>query len=241
MDPVLSNIDRPFQLVLIRHAESARNKAKRGNIYFTDDETRAKVKGIPDHEIPITETGITQARDTGLALWARHGLPDYIYHSGYLRTIQTMEQILGASSRQGDLKQIKIRESMFIRERDPGFAYDMTTQEAERHFPWLKEYWQTFGGWFGRPPGGESLADVAKRVYQFLNMLFRDRRGRIVWVITHGGTLRAFRFLLERWTYKQAFGWPEGQSPENCGITTYNYDKEQGRLLLSSYNQVLWK
>ncbi len=138
-------------------------------------------------------------------------------------------------------KQIQVRMNSFIRERDPGYAYDMTTEEAQAHFPYLEEHWKTFGGFFSRPPGGESLDDVAKRVYTFLNTLFRDRAGQKVWAVIHGGTLRAVRFLLEHWTYDQALSWPEGESPENCGVTVYEYDKKEQRLVLKEYNTVCWK
>jgi len=74
-----------------------------------------------------------------------------------------------------------------------------------------------------------------------LNTLFRDRAGKRVAVVTHGGTIRAFRFLLERWTYEQALRWPEGQSPENCGVTVYELDEEKRRLILKEYNTVLWR
>lgn len=117
----------------------------------------------------------------------------------------------------------------------------MTVKEAEANFPWLKEHWKTFGGYFARPPGGESIADVAQRVYAFINMIFRDRAGQRVWVVTHGGTIRAFRFVLERWNYEQALKWPEGQSPKNCGVTVYDYDEPGERLVLKDYNKVYWQ
>ena len=103
--------------------------------------------------------------------------------------------------------------NLFVRERDPGFTYDMTEAEAEAAFPWLSEYWQTFGSFFARPPGGESLADVVGRVHTFLNTLFRDRAGQKVMVVTHGGTIRCFRFALERWGYEQASRWSTTRRP----------------------------
>jgi probable phosphoglycerate mutase len=236
----MAEIKRPTSLVLVRHAESARNKAKNGTIYFADEEARRTVRGVPDHKIGITEEGVIQARKTGGYLRERFGAPDYVYHSGYERTIQTANEILKAYPPQA-LEKICVRMNPFIRERDPGYTYDMTAQEVAAAFPHLDEYWQTFGGFFARPPGGESLADVAERIYTFLNMLFRDRAGKKVWVVLHGGTLRAMRFLLERWSYEQATHWPPGQSPENCGITVYQYDSGEGRLLLKEYNTVAWR
>lgn len=77
---------------------------------------------------------------------------------------------------------IQLRHHLSLRERDTGYTFDMTTAEAETAFPWLQDYWNTYGPIFGRPPGCESLADVARRVYLFLSMLFRDRGGQRVLV-----------------------------------------------------------
>jgi broad specificity phosphatase PhoE len=236
----MDTIDRPSQLIFVRHAQSVRNAAKKGTTYFADEDARRRIRGIPDHEIPLTDEGIVQAQKTGAYLRARFGVPDYLYHTGYLRTMMTRDGILEAFPEEESYR-IKVRMNPFIRERDPGYAYDMTTEEAEAAFPWLHEHWTTFGGFFARPPGGESLADVAARVYTFFNTLFRDRAGKKVWVALHGGTLRAARFLLERWTYDQALRWPEGQSPENCGITVYNFDTTKQRLVLQEYNTVCWR
>lgn len=226
---------RPKLLVIIRHAESARNKAKGGSVYFPDDEARRGVKGIPDYLIPLTEQGHEQARKTGAYLCNRFGKFDYYYHSGYTRTIETLDGILSAYPEKHRRK-ARVRQNAFLRERDAGYAYDMTTEEANAAFPWLAEYWKTFGGFFARPPGGESLFDVAVREYLFINMLFRDRAGQNILAVTHGGTIRCLRFLMEHWTYDQALKWPQGESPHNCGITVYEYCRKQKRMILKEYN-----
>jgi broad specificity phosphatase PhoE len=71
-------------------------------------------------------------------------------------------------------------------------------------FPWLQDYWGTFGPFFARPPGGESLAQVCECVYAFHQKLARTMAGRRVLVVTHGGTLWCFRYVLEGWTYEEA-------------------------------------
>jgi broad specificity phosphatase PhoE len=235
----MTELRRPRRLVLIRHAESERNKAKKGSIYFVDDEARQRIRGIPDNKIPITPEGHRQARETGAQLRKQFGTPDYIYHSGYLRTEQTMEEILAAYPHE-ERAQIAIRMSPFIRERDSGYGYDMTTEEAAAAFPWLEEHWKTFGPFFARPPGGESLADTVNRVNTFLNMIFRDRAGQTVFVVSHGGTLRCLRFLLEKWTYEKLLVKPDGDSPHNCGVTDYEYDRKQKKLILRHFNIVHW-
>lgn len=234
------SINRPSSLVLIRHAESQRNAMKGSNVYFPDNESRSGVMGIPDHKISLTERGVDQARKTGIYLHERFGVPDYLYHSGYERTVQTSKGILDAFS-DDERKKVRVLMNPSIREREPGYTYDMTQQEADCHFPYLAQHWKTFGGFFARPPGGENMFDVTERVYTFLNMLFRDRPGQKVWVVTHGGTLKAFRFVLERWTYDQALQWAPGESPHNCGITWYEYDATENKLVLRAHNTVAWK
>jgi broad specificity phosphatase PhoE len=164
---------------------------------------------------------------------------DYVYTSGYKRTVETADGLLAAYS-DTERAQMKVRMNLFLRERDPGHAYDMTEAEAEAAFPWLNDYWRTFGGFMARPPGSESLADVVGRVHRFLDTLFRDRPGQKILVVTHGGTIRCLRFALERWSYEQAERWPPGQIPVNGGVTTYRYAPDAGRLVLEDDNQVHW-
>ncbi len=232
-------MERPALLVLVRHAESARNEAKKGSVYFADDAARRTIRGIPDHLVPTTTFGKQQSSQTGDALRRRFGVYDYVYSSGYARTDQTADGIMEAYTDEEQAR-MKRRTNLFIRERDPGHAYDMTEAEAEANFPWLREYWTTCGGFMARPPGGESLADVVNRVYTFLNMLFRDRAGQSVLVVTHGGTLRCFRYLLEHWNYQQAERWPEGQHPANCGVTVYTCGQGKDHLELLEYNTTYW-
>jgi broad specificity phosphatase PhoE len=232
-------VRRPALLVIVRHAESARNQAKKGSVYFADDAARRVVRGTPDHLIELTPDGHQQAAQTGTAIREKFGVFDYVYTSGYARTEQTADGILAAYSPE-ERARMQLRHNIFIRERDPGFAYDMTQSEAEAAFPWLAEYWRTFGGFMARPPGGESLADVVARVHMFLNTIFRDRAGQKIMVVTHGGTIRCFRILLERWGYEQAERWPPGQTPANCGVTVYRCADAGDRLELAEYNHVYW-
>lgn len=233
--------NRPAQVIFIHHGKSERNKAKpQGVTYFANEDARRAIKGIPDHKIPLTSEGFIQSEETGLYLRKRFGTPDYLYHSGYLRSEQSMLEIIKAFSRR-EVGKIRIQINQFIRPRDSGYTYDMTKEEAAAAFPWFQEHWNTFGGFFGRPPGGESFCDVSQRIQTFLNTLYSDTVGKKVWVITHAGPLRAVRFILEKWTYDQAAKWPEGQFPKDCGITLYEFDKLKQELTLREYNTVGWQ
>jgi broad specificity phosphatase PhoE len=231
-------VQGPTLLVVVRHAESIRNQIKKDTVYFADDAARRVVRGTPDHEVALTPAGHEQARQTGRAIRERFGLFDCVYTSGYTRTEETAQGLLEAYTDE-ERARIKVERSFYIRERDPGYAYDMTEAEARAAFPWLAEYWQTFGPFFSRPPGGESLADVAARVDTFLTMLSREHDGQRVLLVVHGGTIRCLRLLLERWPYEKVSELFAEEAPKNCGVTTYERSAT-GELRLVEYNRVYW-
>jgi broad specificity phosphatase PhoE len=224
---------RPALLVLVRHGQSQRNVVKKANRFYLDEEARKSVKGVPDHLIELTDEGRRQARVTGVAIREQYGVFDYVVHSGYRRTVQTTEEIVAAYTSE-ERARMPVRHHLFVRERDGGHAYDMTDAEAQAAFPWLNDYWTTFGPFFARPPGGESLADVSQRVYNFLQKLSRTMGGRRVMVVTHGGTIWCFRYVLERWTYEEAEERFRTESIPNASIVWYQPDESTGRLVPGS-------
>ncbi len=234
-----SAASRPALLVLVRHGQSQRNVVKKQNRFYLDDESRKSVKGVADHLIELTDEGRRQAAMTGAAIRDAYGVFDYVVHSGYKRTIQTTEEILNAYSTQ-ERARMYVRHNLFVRERDAGHAYDMTDAEAQAAFPWLQDYWNTFGPFFARPPGGESLADVSQRVYVFLQKLSRTMAGKRVLIVSHGGTIWCFRYVLERWTYEEAERRFRTESMANCAVTAYHFDAAAGQLQLDDCARVLW-
>ncbi len=232
-------MNRPALLVLVRHAQSQRNITKKKNQFFLNDEARKAVQGIPDHRIALTEEGHRQAKETGVAIRDAFGSFNHVYHSGYTRTIETMNGILDAYSPE-ERAQMRIRHHLFIRERDGGHAYDMTDAEAAIAFPWLQDYWKTFGPFFARPPGGESLAQVCERVFTFLQKVARTMAGKRVLVVTHGGTLWCFRYVLEGWTYAEAEERFRTGVSRNCAVTSYSYDESDHRRALGEEGRVFW-
>jgi len=89
-------IKTPARLVLIRHAESERNKALDGSLFLTDPTLLEQIGKVPDHKISITEKGKSQADQTSAHLLRELGVPDVVFHSGYQRTVQTAEGVLSA-------------------------------------------------------------------------------------------------------------------------------------------------
>jgi broad specificity phosphatase PhoE len=80
---------------------------------------------------------------------------DFLFHSGYRRTVETTEAIVSAYTEE-ERRLMHVRHHLFVRERDAGHAYDMTDAEAVVAFPWLQDYWTTFGPFFARSPAGRA-------------------------------------------------------------------------------------
>jgi len=226
---------RPKQLVLIRHGQSEFNVAKREATYFADEYARRILEGRADSQIGLTALGIEQSKRTGQGLREQFGTFDYIFHSGYQRAKQTLDNILLAYT-PSELDKMPTRMDVFLRERDPGFTYAMTESEVDLNFPWLNRYWKTFGDFLSHPPGGESLGSVSERVHLFLNMIFSSHSDEKILVVTHAHVIRCFRFLLEHWNYEQAFTVLDKDKPRNCGVSSYHSDSTGQRMILSNYN-----
>lgn len=232
-------LPKPKLLIVRRHAESLRNRVKNKNVYLPDDESAAILKGIPDHRIPITDLGKQQAERIGEYVREKYGIMDCYYDSGYKRTIMTREFSLGCVSKK-ELRHSKIRSHNFLAERFPGYTYDMTTEQAQEAFPYLQAHFDLFGTFYGVPPGGESQAWVTQRVHAFLGMMFRHRVGQKVLLDTHGGTMRAIRYILEGWDVGKYESTYHIEAPPNCAILVYKLSKKTGQLKLKKGPFVPW-
>ncbi len=219
----------PRLLVIVRHAESARNLAKPGRVFFENDEAREGLKHEPDHEIRLTAAGLNAAKALGTALRTAFGSFDFVFHSGYRRTRETADAVLEAWP-PDDRSRIDVRSHMFLRERDVGYTFNFTAAEARQAFPWLQPHWDLTGQFFSRPPGGESLADVALRVHLFLESSNHDLAGRAVLIVTHGGPLRMFRYWLERWTFEDVAERWDREAVPNCCVIAYGLEPSTARL-----------
>jgi len=213
-------IDRPMHIFLIRHGQSV---AKVGENYE---------KRLPDHLVPLTETGMEQARETGkwLAAYCREKGVDLsrarIWRSPYLRTRQTCDafnESLGIAD---------IREDITLTEQQFGLFDSVPEEEWGKLYP--NEYAEyqrqlsNYGKFYARLPLGESPFDVAIRVHQFMGTIHRDKEKHGVdtlFIFTHGTTLRTF---LLRWFHYSPEWYHEERNPQNCRIREIADGKDLG-------------
>jgi len=228
----------PSLIVIVRHAESIRNKLMEGQRFIPEEESVKFLKDIADQDIPISPFGINQALVTGKKIKKKFGIFDAVYDSGYLRAKQTKDFLLKAYSKE-ELKNTEVISNFLIREREAGYVFLMTEAEAENNFGWHKKFLKTVGEFYSRPVGGESLSDVRDRVFLFLDYLFKKRAGEKILLVTHGHVIKNIRCILEDITDNE-FLENFIIEPANCGVTVYEYEHFSGKLSLKSYDEIFW-
>ena len=158
-----------MKLILIRHAE-------------TDWVRDGRYQGSSD--VPLNQSGLKQARAIAKAI--RSEKPLAIYSSGLTRARQTAK-LIAQVSRKRVLVDRRLNEVSF------GKWEGKTHADIRVQFPQAVRNWYA-ARWSSKPPGGESLRSLERRVSYFLNDLldqFSDHEGSCV-VVTHGGPIRMF-------------------------------------------------
>jgi broad specificity phosphatase PhoE len=166
------------RIILLRHAQSL------GNV---DELAYTR---IPDHALPLTETGTLQAKLAGpIVTKLLEGQRAAVYVSPYLRTRETLRLLDIGPSCERIVPEPRLREQDWGNLQDPA---DQEIQQRLRH---------EFGHFFYRLPFGESGADVDDRVAAFLSDLRTTghEHPATVVIVSHGLTIR----LLCR----RLFGW----------------------------------
>ena len=190
-------VPRPRRIILIRHAESLGNVDEM--VYTT----------TPDWKIPLTERGYSQASRVGKVLAELIGDGNvYIYHSPYVRTTETLQQVLMHLPPH----QVKgVREEPRISEQQFGNLHHLDSirnSKVER---------KRYGRFFYRFKNGEAGLDVYSRISSFIGTLRRDHleENCTVIIVTHGLALRLFLMRFFQWTVEQ---FEATHNPPNCGM-----------------------
>lgn len=220
-----------MRLVMIRHAESMRNRAmKGGRIFYRTEQEKL---GVPTWQIDLTEQGELQAKNLGETIiqMIEKGeikAPDYIQSSGLKRANKTAEIVLRELKKSPILgpnrEHLEVSQNHLIRERESGYGYEMTTQESIHHFPYLQDHFRLEGRWFAAPPSGESLVRVMDRAELLLQKLTSDVRyqDKTVYAFSHGGFMMALTMVVKGIPFEEAL--TGVKNPENCEMHTYTDD-----------------
>lgn len=166
---------RPVTVVLVRHAQTAMTVTR-----------RYSGSGVPGP--PLDETGRAQAsaaaalvRRVGGDLWGDLADPSELVTSPMVRTRQTADVL-------GERLGLAARVDPGFAEADFGQWEGLTAEQIEAAWPGTLQRWHGEGD--VRPPGGESLADVGRRVGAGLDAL-RSLEPRTVVVVSHAVAIRA--------------------------------------------------
>jgi broad specificity phosphatase PhoE len=160
------------RLILIRHGESVANAERR----FTHGA----------HE-PLSRRGRDEALERGRNVAARFD-PVALYASPFVRALETA-RLIGAAL---GLDPIVVDA---LREQDFGTLRGQPYETVARDPMWHGDRWRY------RPPGGETLEEVARRAGPALDEIAARHLGSEVVVVSHGGVMAA----LHAWTSTQRF------------------------------------
>ncbi|MFT3710687.1 MAG: histidine phosphatase family protein [Archangium sp.] len=181
---------------LVRHGQSRANVGE------------VEARDVGDHNIELTEQGREQARAVGGTLGAAYLKDALIYCSPYVRTRQTLTNILEGAGLTREA--VRIYEDPRLREVDPGYSEYEKQHELRR----------THGWFYYRFKGGESPADCFDRTSSFLESMMRQverKAAEHVLIVTHGLTIRCFAM---RWMHLSVEQFDELANPTNCDIVT---------------------
>ena len=176
------------RLLLIRHGESEGNRDR----VFTRSP-----------EVPLTPTGRQQARETAQFVRERYE-PGRLVSSPFTRARQTAEII-------GEVLGLELSIEEDLRERSYGEYAGLPYDTARPQFD-PRAYWD----W--RPPGGETLEEVAVRVGRALDRISAGAHHRDVVVVSHGAVMMAlWRHVTGEWAMP-------GRVVRNAGILLVEHD-----------------
>ena len=157
-----------MKLFLIRHGETPWTVAKR-------------YQGSTD--VSLSSEGIQQARAIARAL--RPVRPTHLYTSELRRARGTAQRV-GRELGLRPVTDSRLNEIDFGKWE--GVYYDRLSKEGGLPFRKWRE------GRLKKPPGGESITSLARRVGQFFKEVLKNHPEETVAIVSHGGPIKMFLF-----------------------------------------------
>ncbi len=204
-------------------------------------QNRYGLKKVGDWNTPLADTTSPLGREVGARLPEFIGLPDVIFVSPYIRTLDTLA---GLQAGWPELKKVKVVEEERLREQEHGLAILFNDWRAfQTIHPDQRRLREAEGRYWYRYPQGENVPDVRARTRSLMATFTREFAGKRVMCVTHHLAALAVRANMERWGASEFIQTDEDNPPVNCGFTMYRGHPElgtDGRLVLSYYNKKLY-
>lgn len=169
----------------------------------TDYNKKDWILGVTDLE--LNETGTEQAKELAETV-AEMGNVDIIIASPMKRALKTAQIVAEASG-------IEVVIDERLREWDYG-SYEGMHRSAEG----FAQNKRDFGVKMGE--SGESLLQLAHRVYSALDNIIETYKEKTVLIVSHGGICRVIETYFNNMTTEQFSSWFMG----NCQLIEYNTD-----------------
>ena len=163
-----ADLGTPTALLLLRHGETAHSVAR-------------LFSGSGGDDVPLTPRGHIQAEAAAATLAGRTGI-GAVVSSPLRRARETAETVASSLG-------VPVRVEPGLTETDFGAWEGRTFAEVQERWP------QELASWLAstsaRPPGGESLDAVGRRVSAAVDPLLTSYAGRGVVLVTHGTPIKA--------------------------------------------------
>jgi broad specificity phosphatase PhoE len=205
------------ELVVARHGQSTANAAwpYHGEVV---------VEGR-DRDVPLTDLGRRQSVALGGWLSGRPA-PEVVVCSTFRRARDTW-----AIAAAGLAMPAAVYDERLI-DRGMGELELLTPSAIDRRYPAEMTGRIISGEYEYRPPGGETLLDVAGRVAEVVTELRRDHSGKSVFVIAHDAVVLMFRYVIDGLTLDQLSEVARA-GVANASVT--RFDGTGGTLRFASY------
>lgn len=152
-------------------------------------------------DIGLTRAGKEDAKIVAERLWGKEF--EAAFYTRLSRSWDTLREVLKYHP---ECKKL-IRDDRMI-ERGYGKLQGKTHWQVVKKYG-SKKYDEWHRGFRSRPPGGESFADVEKRVRSFIKylMIFMKKERVNVAISASGNSIRLFRKIMENASEEEACGW----------------------------------
>ena len=226
---------RPLSLTVTRHGQSTANAA-----FAAAEAAGALDTGITCRDADLSLTTLGRAQATALGRWlasrADGPLPHSVWVSPYLRAQETAELVLIELDRAG-LPLPDVRTDERLRDRELGILEMVTKAAIELHHPGEAARRRRIGELRWRPPGGESLADVALRLRSLLRDLYETEASRRVLLVAHDAVVVMLRHILDDLDEEAYLALEREGAVGNASITRWSRTSS-GQLKLDCYNSM---